>query len=136
MNEKNINDQNMIMDKFGELLVNYAFDSAWVNTNIIKRTSVNQMALKETSSLDSLTPQQKEELCRLMFVTIKESIYCFLDMFEAHHEFVKLILTHEGQEYNILDLSEKMGDEIAKIDGNSWIDRFSEFYNSEYCNKE
>ena len=60
---------------------------------------------------------------------ISVSIYHFLEMFEEQEDFMKLIIIDEEKEYNILELSEKMGDELARIDGESWIDKFSQHDN-------
>ena len=75
---------------------------------------------------NTLSDQQKEDLCDLLLAAATDVIYNFLEMFEEWPEDVKLTIKYKGKRYNAVDVSEKMGSEIAFDSPDGWIQKFSE----------
>lgn len=58
--------------------------------------------------------------------TITNVIYLFLEMFEENDDYISLMIKEGEKSYNMIDISEKMGSEIACFDENGWIQKFSQ----------
>ena len=84
------------------------------------------VSLQQYSVLSKLTKEQQESVCDLLSETITNTIYQFLEMFEEYDEEMKLILIDEENEYDMIQVSEKMGSEIACYEDSGWIQKFSE----------
>ena len=80
---------------------------------------------KEYAKLATLPKEQYELVCDLLSVTITCTIYEFLEMFEEQADWMKFMVKHEGKEYDLCEISEKMGSEIACYDDDGWIQKFS-----------
>lgn len=107
-------DKQAILDDFGCKLINCVRDSSLsMAMNIAKGKTVNLIKFEQYKSLLSLTDEQQESVCDLLSETITDTIYNFMDMFEANSDEMKLIVMKNGNEYDLNDISEKMGAEIA-----------------------
>jgi hypothetical protein len=115
-----------ILDFFGSMLIENVRDRSLNNPmKIVKGTTVNPIKLKQYKALLSLSIEQQEAVCDLISETITNTIYYFLDMFEANDDKIKLIVRKDGIEYDLNSVSEKMGGEIAFDDEDGWIQKFS-----------
>jgi hypothetical protein len=92
---------------------------------IAKCETVNPGKLEQYKVLSGLTEDQQEAVCDLLSETITDTIYRFLEMFEEYEDDIKLIVKKDGQEYDLVEVSEKMGSEIAAEDEDGWIQKFS-----------
>lgn len=116
-----------ILDSFGKVVIEEVRDySLGIAMGIAKQTTVNPVDLKQYSIFSTLSTEQQEAVCDLLSETVTSTIYNFLEMFEANAEMMKLILLDDGKEYNMMEISEKMGSEIACHEEDGWIQRFSE----------
>ena len=119
-------DRQEIMDTLGKLVIEQIRDGALqYSMDIAKYRTVNQVKLKQYKSLSSLAQDQQEAVCDLLSETITNTIYRFLEMFEDYKEEIKLMIHKDKQEYNVVDISEKMGSEIACFEDDGWIQKFS-----------
>ena len=87
--------------------------------------TVNPIKQNQYNALFGLSKEQKEVLCDLLSETITDTIYNFLDMFEAYSDSMQLLVNKDGVEYNLSKISEKMGGEIVFQDDDGWIQKFS-----------
>lgn len=116
----------IILDCFGELVIQNVRDRALkLSMGIAKQSTINPVKLKQYSCLSSLTDQQQEAVCDLLSETITNVIYLFLEMFEENDDYISLIIKEGEKSYNMIDISEKMGSEIACYEENGWIQKFS-----------
>lgn len=116
----------IILDHFGKLVVEEVRDGALeISMNIAKQTTVNPIDLKRYHSLSNLSVEQQELVCDLLSETITDTIYRFLEMFEEHEDKMKLTIIKDGNEYNMIEISEKMGSEIVCYEDTGWIQQFS-----------
>ena len=116
-----------MLDLFGEKIIEKRDYSLHVAMSTVKQTTTNPADLGKYDSLLRLSNEQKEAVCDLLSETITNTIYNVLEMFEENDEMMKLSLIHEKKEYNMIEVSEKMGSEIACYDEDEgWIQRFSE----------
>ncbi len=119
-------DKKNILNHFGKRIVEEVRDRALnISMDIAKNTTRNPVKQKQYSSLQSLTEEQQEAVCDLLSETVTDVIYRFLEMFEYHEAEMKLILIRNGENYDVTDLSEKMGSEIACYEDEGWIQQFS-----------
>jgi len=115
-----------LMDSFGKIVIEDVRDRALrISMDIVKYKTVNPIKLKEYSVLASLSAEQQEAICNLLSETITDTIYRFLEIFEENEDDMKIIIKKDEQEYNMVEISEKMGSEIACYEDNGWIQRFS-----------
>jgi len=115
-----------ILDYFGSVLINHVRDTSFkISMDIVEKKTVNPIKQQQYKEIANLTSEQKEAVCDLLSETISDTIYNFLDMFETHQEKMKLIVLKDGVEHDLNLISEKMGGEIAFIDEDGWIQKFS-----------
>jgi len=126
MNELTYEQRQEILDYFGKILINHVRDtSLTMAMDIAKNKTVNPIKQKQYKALSGLNNEQKEAVCDLLSETITDTIYNFLDMFEANQEKMKLLVFKDGSEYDLNKVSEKMGGEISFVDEDGWIQKFS-----------
>lgn len=126
MSESNEEKKEEILDLFGKLVIENVRDTSLkIAMDIAKYETPNLLKRKQYEALAGLNEQQKEVLCDLLSETITDTIYNFLDMFESNEKFIKLIVNKDGVEYDLCNLSEKMGAEITFMDDDGWIQKFS-----------
>ncbi|MBE6683744.1 MAG: hypothetical protein E7595_06315 [Ruminococcaceae bacterium] len=119
--------QQELMDALGEKVVKEVRDGALtIARNRANYTSVNPVDRKTYAALSDLTDEQKNAVCYLLSKTVTATIYRFLKLFEYYPDEMKLILSKNGNDYDILDISEEVGAEIASEEEDGWIQRFSE----------
>jgi Mg2+ and Co2+ transporter CorA len=99
----------------------------WISMNIAKYTTINPIKQKQYKVLSGLTEEEQEAVCDLLSETITHTIYHFLELFEEKEDDIKLLVKKDGQEYDLTEVSEKMGSEIACEDEEGWIQKFSKF---------
>ncbi len=115
-----------LLDSFGKLVIEDVRDgSLQIAMNITKYKTVNPIKLKQYDTLSSLSDEQQEAICDLLSETITDTVYRFLEMLEENPDKMKLIIRKDGQEYDMVEISEKMGSEIACYEDNGWIQKFS-----------
>lgn len=119
---------NKLLDGFGELLIKEVRDRALgISMGIVKRTTPNQLDLERYKAFENLTDDEKEAVCDLLSETITDTLYNFLEMFEENPDKMKLMLVDGDDLTDMVDISEKMGSEIACYDDDEgWIQRYSE----------
>ena len=126
MSEPSSEKKKEILDFFGKMLIENVRDrSLDISMSIAKYETPNPVHRKRYECFSSLSEEQKEAMCDLLSQTISSTIFNFLDMIEWKHEFLKLIITKNGKEYDLCDISEKMGAEIAFMGEEGWIQKFS-----------
>lgn len=126
MEELSKEEKQEILDYFGEIIIKEVRDSSLkVPMNIVKYKTVNPIDLKRYKVFSAFSQEQQEAVCDLLSATITSTIYYFLEMFEENEDKMKLVITKDGKEYNMLDISEKMGSEIACYEDKGWIQKFS-----------
>lgn len=119
---------NKLLDSFGEQLIKEVRDRALgISMGIVKRTTPNQLDLERYKIFENLTDDEKEAVCDLLSETITDTLYRFLEMFEENPDKMKLMLVDGDDLTDMVDISEKMGSEIACYDDDEgWIQRYSE----------
>lgn len=126
MNNLNKEEKQALLDTFGKTLISEVRDRALkISMNIVMQTTVNNLDLKQYEVFSKLTSEEKEKICDLLSVTITDTIYRFLEMFEDYSDIMELDLIHGDNKYDIKYVSEKMGSEIACYEDDGWIQRFS-----------
>ncbi len=126
MSEISYEKKQELLDCFGELLINHVRDTSLkIAMDIAEYKTVNPIKQKQYEVLSSLSPDQKEAVCDLLSETVTDTIYNFLDMFEVNEDKMKLIVLKDGTEYDLNEISEKMGGEITFLDEDGWIQKFS-----------
>lgn len=127
MNTLNEKEQQELMDALGKKVVKEVRDGALkIARNRANYTSVNPVDRKTYAALSNLTDEQKNAVCYLLSETVTATIYRFFKLFDYYPDEMKLILSKNGNDYDILDISEDVGAEIAFEDEDGWIQRFSE----------
>lgn len=125
--EKKLKEQNqMVIEQLGKLVINQVRDPALkISMDIVKGDTPNRIKKEQYKSFVDLSDQQKEDVCDLLSETITDTIYRFLEMFEENSTIVKLKINAVDKEYDVLDVSEKMGSEIAYDSEDGWIQKYS-----------
>jgi len=115
-----------ILDAFGKIVIeNVRDDALYISMRIATQETINPVKIKKYGILSSLSIEQQEAVCDLLSETITDTIYRFLEMFEENNDKMRLVLIDNMKEYNMVDISEKMGSEIACFDNCGWIQKFS-----------
>lgn len=115
-----------LLDFLGEMVIEDVRDRALrISMNIAKYKTVNPIKLKQYEIFSRLSEEQQDVICDLLSETITDVIYRFLEMFEENTDKMKLLIKKDGQEYDMVEISEKMGSEIACYEDNGWIQKFS-----------
>jgi len=126
MNNLNYEQRQDILDFFGNILIHHVRDSSLsIAMKIATSKTVNPIKLEKYKALLSLSNEQKEAVCNLLSETITDTIYNFLDMFEANEDKMKLLVLKDGVEHDLNSVSEKMGGEIVIEDEDGWVQKFS-----------
>jgi hypothetical protein len=126
MNNLTLEQRQEILDFFGSILINHVRDTSLaIAMKIATGKTVNSIKLQQYKALLSLSNEQQEAVCNLLSETITDTIYNFLDMFEANEDEMKLLVLKDGVEYDLNGISEKMGGEITFEDEDGWIQKFS-----------
>ncbi len=116
-----------ILDICGKYVIKEVRDGALRSSMAIANyTTVNPITKKYYAALADLSKEQQEAVCDLLSETITDTIYRFLEMVEDHPDALKLTIKKDGNEYDMVEISEKMGSEIACFEDDGWIQRFSE----------
>ena len=115
-----------ILDQFGQKVVKHVRDvSLKIAMDIVNGNTVNPIKKEQYSLFLELSLDEKEKVCDLLSETITDTIYNFLDMFEAYSGEMKMNVNYGDSEYDLSTISEKMGGEIAFSDEDGWIQKFS-----------
>lgn len=115
-----------ILDSFGKLVILNVRDCALkISMNIVQQNTPNPVKIKQYEVLSGLTSEQREAVCDLLSETVTDTIYRFMEMFEENSNKIKIVVTYEGKDFNLAQISEVMGSEIACLDEDGWIQRFS-----------
>ena len=126
MNNLSIREKQEILDYLGKLVINDVRDrSLRIAMDIAKYRTVNTGKLEQYKALSNLSLDQQEAVCDLLSRTITDTIYLFLEMFEENADNIKFLVRKDEQEYNLVEISEKMGSEIACYEDSGWIQKFS-----------
>ena len=116
----------IVMEQLGKLVIKEVRDRALkISMDIVTGDTRNCLKKEQYKSLSNLSNEQQEAICDLLSETIADTIYRFLEMFEENSEKVKLKIEFEGKEYDALEISEKMGSEIAYDSAEGWIQKYS-----------
>ena len=114
-----------ILDYFGKEIIKRRDGALKVSMNIAKLSTPNEFSKAKYNSFSTLTDKQQEDMCDLLSETITDIIYRMLEMFEECEDKMELIIKKDGKEYNMTEISEKMGSEIANYEDDGWIQKFS-----------
>jgi len=114
-----------ILDYFGKLVIRFRDSNLDLSMDYATGKSVNQVKAKQYGILASLSNEQREAVDDLLSETITGTIYDFLEMFEENADEMELIIIKDGVKYNMIEISEKMGSEIACYEDNGWIQKYS-----------
>ena len=115
-----------ILNSFGKLVIQNVRDRALkLSMGIVKQSTVNPVKLEQYSCFSSLNVQQQEAVCDLLSETITNVIYLFLEMFEDNKDYLSLIIKEGDKCYNMIEISEKMGSEIACYEDDGWVQKYS-----------
>lgn len=126
MNNLTTEQKKEIMDKFGEFIISNVRDNALkISMDIVHRTTKNQVKSRQYNNLNNLSYEEQEAICDLLSETITDVIYRFLEAFEENAERIKLLYNYNGTDYDLTQVSEKMGSEIACFEDDGWIQKFS-----------
>ena len=126
MKELTTNEKQELLDQFGKRVIEHVRDTSLnISMNIATGKTVNPIQRKQYSSLSKLSDKEKELVCDLLSETITDTIYNFLDMFEAYSDEMKLYIANDRGEHDMCAISEKMGGEISFQDEDGWIQKFS-----------
>jgi len=126
MHELSKSERQRLLDHFGKRVIEHVRDvSLIISMDITKGTTANPIKREQYSNISNLSDMEKESICDLLSETITDTIYNFLDMFEAYANEMKLYVTNDKGEYDLCEISEKMGGEIAFQDDDGWIQKFS-----------
>ena len=118
--------QKDILDSFGKVVIGDVRDGTLqLSMNIARGETPNAIKLEQYRVLFDLTDEQREAVCDLLSENTTDTIYRFLEMFEEYPDKMKLIIKHDGQEFDMVQISKKMGSEIACYEDEGWIQRFS-----------
>jgi hypothetical protein len=126
MQELSENEKQEMLDKFGERVIEHVRDvSLKIAMDIANGNTVNPIKREQYNAFSSLSAEEKDKICDLLSETITDTIYNFLDMFEAYSDEMKMSINYGDTEYDLSTISEKMGGEIAFSDEDGWIHKFS-----------
>ena len=128
MNTLSKEEKQEILDSLGRIIIKKARDRVLLSSmDILTLKTVNLKKKEYYHNFAGLTKDQQEAMCDLLSETISDVIYSILEMFEERERMMKFTIIKDGKEYDMLEISEKMGSEIACYEENEgWIQRFSE----------
>lgn len=103
-----------ILDFFKEEITRYALNySLGLQFLTVKYTTTNQIQLEKYKAFSTLSIEQQKKICDLLFETALDTIFKLLKMFENYKDDIELIIRKNGNEYNMINLNEKMDNEIS-----------------------
>ncbi len=115
-----------LLDKFGQKVIECSRDrSLSIPKRIIDQTLQNQRVLAEYEGLNGLNEDERKLVKTLISETITDTIFNLLHMFEDYPDNMRLYVVEDGIEYDIRDICEVVGAEIAFEDEEGWIQKFS-----------
>lgn len=114
-----------ITDYFGKMVIDFRDITLDIAMEYSTGQSVNPIKAEQYKILSTISTEQREGVCDLLSETITNTIFNFLDMFEANSDKIKLLVLKDGVEYDLNKVCEKMGGEIAFEDEDGWIQKFS-----------
>lgn len=127
MNNLSAEQRQEIMDEFGKIIISNVRDDALkISMDIVKRTTKNQIKAHQYDKLNNLSEKEQEAVCDLLSETVTDVIYRFLEAFEENNDKIKLLYNYQGTDYDLTQVSEKMGSEIACFEDEGWIQKFSQ----------
>ena len=116
-----------ILDYFGEILIKSVRDNVLeMEMERAQCTSVNSAKQEKYKRLKNLSNEEKELVCDLLSETITNTLFGFMNMFERYRDKMELIIKKEGVRYDIVEISEVTGAELADDSEDGWIQMFSE----------
>lgn len=116
-----------LLDEVGKIIVKEVRDSSLkFYMNIVNLDTINPVILEKYKVFSELEHEEKEKICDLLSQTITSVIYEMLKMFEDHADLMKFVVKDNGEEYDMCDISEEIGSDIACIDDDGWLQRFSD----------
>lgn len=126
MEKLTVKEKQILLDQFGKRVIEHVRDvSLSIAMDIAKGKTTNSIKSNQYSNLSNLSDMEKELVCDLLSETITDTIYNFLDMFEAYSDEMKLNVSKDNVEFDLRTISEKLGGEIAFKDEDGWIPKFS-----------
>ena len=114
-----------ITDKLGEQVIVFRDRALSIRMNWATGKSINPVMRMQYAELSELTEKQYELVCNLLSSAISGTIYSFLEMIEENQDWMKLLIKNKGIEYDLCQVSEKMGSEIVDATNTGWIPKFS-----------
>lgn len=115
-----------ILDFFGKIVILNVRDRALkISMDIVQQKTLNPVKVSQYEGIAGLTSLQKEAVCDLLSETVTDTIYRFMEMFEQNSSKMKIVVKYEGKDFDLSQLSEAMGSEIACFDEDGWIQKFS-----------
>lgn len=115
-----------LLDDFGKKVIDNVRDRSFnIPLRILAQKSQNKILNAKYEGLKNLSKDEIEIINTLISDTITDTIFNFLSMFEHNADSMKIYLMKEGIEYDIRDISEVVGAEIAFLDEDGWIQKFS-----------
>ena len=126
MNNLSIREKQEVLDYLGKLVIKEVRDrSLRMAMDIAKYRTANTGKREQYKALSNLSLDQQEAVCDLLSETITDTIYLFLEMFEENANNIKFLVKKDEQEYDLVEISEKLGSEIACYEDSGWIQKFS-----------
>jgi Mg2+ and Co2+ transporter CorA len=115
-----------VLDYFGEFVIREVRDRALkVSMDIASGTTANRIKREQYKAISNLSSTQKDAICDLLSETITDTIYLFMEMIEENNDKIEMSIIKDNQKYNITEISEKLGSELACYDDDCWIQKFS-----------
>ena len=115
-----------ILDFFGKIVILNVRDRALkISMDIVQQKTLNPVKVSQYEGIAGLTSLQKEAVCDLLSETVTDTIYRFMEMFEQNSSKMKIVVKYEGKDFDLSQLSEAMGSEIACFDEDGGIQKFS-----------
>ena len=116
-----------LLDEVGKIIVKEVRDQTLKHSMLVVNLDlVNPILLEKYKVFSALEHEEKEKMCDLLSETITDVIYEMLKMFEDHADLMKFVVKDNGEEYDMCDISEEIGSDIACIDDDGWLQRFSD----------
>jgi hypothetical protein len=128
MMEKNLTyeQKQEILNDFGKILIEDVRDSCLLHGVKTIDSEMRDPTCKDIGEkLSHLNKIDKEVIKDLISMTITDTIFTFMDMFESNADKMKLLVNKDNVEYDLNKLSDKMGAEITFSDEDGWIQKFS-----------
>ncbi len=123
MNKEN---KEKLLDEIGKIIIEEVRDLSLENSMKIANYELkNQIVKDKYKELSNLSELQKEAVCNLLSATISTTIFYFLDIFEANHDKIELLIKSDEGMINMREICDQMGAEITFDDENGWIQKFS-----------